>query len=294
MGETVYLWSRGVLNDHRCECGEPFSRCVFWTTVVDQAHVRDLHSDAFQSIWSQRGHSLRSIPRLVLRGRRDATVAAAARAWESLFAAIADVTGSTVVIESSKEPAFWLFLGLVPNVRVHTIHVVRDSRAVAFSWHRRLVRPELAHQRVELMGVVPYWKSALKWSAVNVIFTVLRGGRHRGAFMTVRYEDFARSPESCLSSIEGRLPLEAAPSTSQTRGEQRLAQHSVSGNPVRFEPARLAKVSLDQEWRSSMPRTARILVASLTLPLLVAYGYLGRKASRGRASPHPVGEGATD
>ncbi len=281
MGETVYLWNRGVLSDHRCECGEPFSRCSFWTDVMDQARIHELYSVAFERMWEQRSHSLRAIPRLLIRGRRDPNFHAAASAWGALFRAIAGVAGSTIVIESSKEPAFWLFLRLVPNIRVRTVHVVRDSRAVAFSWHRRPVRPELAHQRVELMGVVPYWKSAIKWSVVNLVFMTFRGRLHRGAFMTVKYEDFARSPDSCLSTIERRLGLEpASTATPRPRSEPHLAQHSVSGNPVRFEPDRLAKVSLDREWRSSMPRRARALVAVLTLPLLIAYGYVGKEASR--------------
>lgn len=276
VGETLYLWNRGVLNDHRCECGEPFSLCPWWSEVMEKARIVDLHSAAFQGMWEQRSHSLRSIPRILVRGRRDPGLDAAARAWEALIAAIAGVAGSTIIVESSKEPAFWLFLRLVPNVRVRTLHVIRDSRAVAFSWHRRLVRPELAHQRVELMGVVPYWKCAVKWAVVNLVFLIFRGRLHRGAFMTVKYEDFARSPDSCLSAIERRLglePTDAGP-PDRPRRELRLAQHSVSGNPVRFDPERLAKISLDQEWRDSMPRRARALVGLLTLPLLVAYGYL--------------------
>jgi hypothetical protein len=187
-----------------------------------------------------------------------------------------DVSGRIVVVESSKEPAFWLFLRFVPNIRVHTLHVVRDSRAVAFSWRRRLLRPELAFLRVEYMGVLPYWKSALKWLAVNLVFLTVRGRAHAGSFTTVRYEDFTASPESSLARLLERLGVDA-PDASEASGNPSLPQHSVSGNPVRFQPERLSRIALDEEWRHSMPRRAQALVATLTLPLLVLYGYLGRR-----------------
>ena len=36
-GELVHLWQRGVLDDELCGCGEPFSRCGFWTEVGRRA-----------------------------------------------------------------------------------------------------------------------------------------------------------------------------------------------------------------------------------------------------------------
>ena len=40
-GELRYLWQRGAVEDHRCGCGEPFSRCPVWTVVLEigRAHV---------------------------------------------------------------------------------------------------------------------------------------------------------------------------------------------------------------------------------------------------------------
>src|SRR5205085_9431203 len=36
-GELRYVWQRGLLEDRVCGCGEPFSRCPFWSEVVDRA-----------------------------------------------------------------------------------------------------------------------------------------------------------------------------------------------------------------------------------------------------------------
>jgi len=46
----------------------------------------------------------------------------------------------------------------------------------------------------------------------------------------------------------------------------------VAGNPTRFRTGRLA-LRRDDAWRSSMPARTRLLVALLTSPLRVAFGY---------------------
>ncbi len=49
--------------------------------------------------------------------------------------------GGLVIIDSSKYATDCLLLSQPPGVRVHAIHLVRDSRAVAYSWQRRKPRP---------------------------------------------------------------------------------------------------------------------------------------------------------
>ena len=36
-GELRYLWHRGVVEDHRCACGEPFHSCPVWSQVMASA-----------------------------------------------------------------------------------------------------------------------------------------------------------------------------------------------------------------------------------------------------------------
>jgi len=33
VGELVHLWDRGITEDERCGCGEPFRQCPFWSQV---------------------------------------------------------------------------------------------------------------------------------------------------------------------------------------------------------------------------------------------------------------------
>jgi Sulfotransferase family len=280
VGETVYLWSRGVESDHRCGCGERFSRCPFWTRVVREGRLLDRHADGLRELWEGQWHRVWAIPRLVLRGRRDGTLAAAADAYEALFRAVAAVSGRATVIESSKHPAFWLFLRLVPRIRLHTLHVVRDSRAVAFSWRRTVVKPELSERKAHML-LIPHWRTAVNWLIINLLYLAIRGRAHRGGFTTLKYEDFATNPEESIERVRERLGFDASLDAARPQSsEHRAVQHSVSGNPVRFDRDRLSHISLDDEWRTSMPRKRQALVTVLSFPLLVTHRYIWRLPRR--------------
>src|SRR5439155_14642762 len=61
-----------------------------------------------------------------------------ATALGNLNAAIADVSGCSVIVDSSKLPTYAFVLKKVPGLEVHIVHLVRDSRATAFSWQRNI------------------------------------------------------------------------------------------------------------------------------------------------------------
>src|SRR5438270_11044874 len=45
-GELRYFWQRGLLEDRLCGCGEPFSRCPFWSEVMERAFAGEDALDA--------------------------------------------------------------------------------------------------------------------------------------------------------------------------------------------------------------------------------------------------------
>jgi hypothetical protein len=54
--------------------------------------------------------------------------------------------------------------------------------------------------------------------------------------------------------------------------------HTVSGNPSRFQTGSI-ELRLDGEWKEKMKRSDKAIVTILTWPLLLRYGYLGRRQS---------------
>ena len=72
-GELRYLWQRGLLEDRVCGCGEPFSRCPFWTEVIDRGFGGRQHVDARELVATQRTLTrLRHVPHMLATGGRGA------------------------------------------------------------------------------------------------------------------------------------------------------------------------------------------------------------------------------
>lgn len=280
VGELVYLWERGVLRDEPCGCGEPFSRCPFWVEVGNRAF------GGWDPALAERMVALRSrvdrtrfIPGMLLplvAGRRRRELAEFVANMLPVYRAISEVAGGAVVVDSSKHPSLAFCLRTTSAVDLRVVHVVRDSRGVAYSWTKEVRRPEADGGRYTLMVRYSPTKSALLWSAHNLLFALL--GRLGVQTRRLRYEDFVTDPGSALEEL-GRfagLPARAQDLPFLHGSSVTLSpSHTVSGNPMRF---RTGEVPLrrDDAWRNQLPRERRWLVSALTAPLLARYGYLSR------------------
>lgn len=276
-GELVHLWQRGVLDDERCGCGEPFSRCTFWTAVGEVAFGGWTHELASRMIHLRsRVDRSRFIPLLArprLLGRRRAELEEYTAGFERLYRAITQVSGATAVVDSSKHPslAYCLQTGAV-DLRV--AHVVRDSRGVAYSWTKKVRRPESAGE--DLMARFSPTRTAALWFGHNLSLSLLP--RLGVATRLVRYEDFVADPRAVLEELSDFAAIPVPAQSLPFRDGDSVvlhASHTVAGNPMRFTVGPLT-LRRDDDWRDHLPRGPRWLVTLLTLPMLARYGYLGR------------------
>jgi hypothetical protein len=150
---------------------------------------------------------------------------------------------------------------------------VRDCRGVAFSWQKKVVRPEVIESTTYMKTFHPA-EMALRWIDYNVLFHYL--GR-RVPSLLIRYESFVQRPGEHLEAI---LELVGEPRRPETFDHLRNGHfelvgghHNVSGNPVRFHSGPLA-LRVDDEWKQKLGRKDRRVIGALTWPLLARYGYL--------------------
>jgi len=272
MGEFRHFW-HAVRDGYRCGCGLDVTECPIWSTVLGSDVVADLIADRREVL------RLRRVPGLVkpaLLGRhraaRDRVVESATRA----YAATAAVTGARVLVDSSKDPISALLLSRARGVRLHVVHLVRDSRAVAYSWQRKRLRPEIV-ERDAYLPVHSALHSSLEWDVRNALVHLARAGA--ASYTRLTYEAFAADPVAALDLVTravegaGAIELGAERNSAPARHEgSGTVNHTVGGNPMRFEVTEL-KVRSDDEWRHSLGRRDRMLVTALTWPLLRAYGY---------------------
>ena len=195
-GELRYLWHRGVVRDHRCGCGLPFSGCPVWTGVMKDLGMAHPRLDA-QGIGDRLLRRLRIARVPLILGRRalgrppvpphpdDAAIAA-------LYRSIATRTDATVIVDSSKLPPYGLLVSGLPDVELYVLHVVRDPRATAFSWRRQKKTLDTGEDGA-LMARLPIWKSSALWLLWNSLTAMWWRGR-ADRYLQVRYEEFADRP----------------------------------------------------------------------------------------------------
>jgi hypothetical protein len=279
VGELVHLWRRGVLDDETCGCGRPFSQCPFWSEVGRRAF------GGWSPAMAERMEELRPrvdrtrfIPRLLvprLLGRRRAELREYVTTYLRLYRAISETTGGGVVIDSSKPSSLAFCLRTEPGIDLRVVHVVRDSRGVAYSWTKEVRRPEASADDALMTRYSPA-RSAALWVGHNLFFGLL--GWLGTSRRLLRYEDFVADPPAVLAELAEFAGLPADVDLVHDGSVVLSASHTVAGNPMRFRtgPTTLRR---DDAWRQSLPRGRRLLVSALTGPLLARYGYLRRTAA---------------
>jgi hypothetical protein len=278
VGELVHLWQRGVLDDETCGCGRAFSECPFWTEVGERGFggwSRSL-AERMEQL-RPRVDRTRFIPRLVLPrllGRQDAELREYVETFLRLYRAISEVSDGAVIIDSSKHSSLAFCLRTEPAIDLRVVHVVRDSRGVAYSWTKEVRRPE-AGSGDALMTRYSPTRSAALWMGHNAFFGLLR--RLGTPTSRLRYEDFVAAPEAVLRQLAAfaDVPLTGTPSFLDGSTATLSPSHTVAGNPMRFRTGAL-QLRRDDAWRRELPRGRRWLVSALTAPMLARYGYLGR------------------
>ncbi len=277
-GELIHLWRWGILDDERCGCGTPFSGCGFWTAVGHRAFgssgwTRPLGRGMLEL--RSRVDRARYLPQLMaptdLHPRRR-ELAAYLRAYRNVYAALLDESGTSTVVDSSKHSSLAFCLRHHRDIDLRVVHVVRDSRGVAYSWTKDMSRPESAAGRQQMTRYSPV-RSALLWNANNASLAVL--GRLGTPRLLLRYEDFVADPIAAVRRVAAFADLPIAGSDLDFLGPGHAdltASHTVAGNPMRFRTGRI-EVRRDDAWRRQLPRRQQRMISALTAPLLSRYGY---------------------
>ncbi len=278
-GEVVHMWQRGVVEGELCGCGEPFGECPFWQLVgksafggwdrVDVDRVAALQGAVDRT---------RFVPLLAAPAMRKGFRQALdeyTSYYLRIYAAIAAASDCSFIVDSSKHASLAFCLSRCPDIDLRVVHVVRDSRAVAYSWTKRVNRPDAA--AASYMTRYSPAGSATQWNVQNGAMHLL--ARTGAPILRVRYEDAARAPEATLRDIAGFAGLAVGGTALRFLGgagtdrwAELRAAHTASGNPMRFTTGRIP-IRPDEQWRTAMPTGQRRMVTALTMPLLAHYGY---------------------
>lgn len=284
VGEVRHLWERGVAQNQLCGCGTPLRGCDFWQAVMRQAFggFDAVDGRALAQLAGQVNRT-RYLPYLVGRPSRPyrARFEAFGDALVALYGAIRAVSGCRVIIDSSKEPSYACVLRALPEVRLSMIHLVRDSRPVAYAWMKQKPLPDVYWKRA-YMHRYSAAGSAAWWLTFNSLCHAF--ALQRGRYLRAYYEEFARDPAPVLRRMLAFAGGDTALPFLRGRTVELRANHTASGNPTRFLVGAV-EIRPDEDWRARLSARDRRLVTACTLPYLLAYGY--------RLGGAPVPLGAT-
>lgn len=277
VGELRHIWDRSFGENQLCGCGRPFRDCPFWKAVVKKAFggFDNVELRMIKTL-KHAVDRMRYVPYMLTPSLRPQKYQVRFSKYinilESLYKAIRDVSQSKFIIDSSKDPSYGFLLNAIPGVESYVIHLVRDSRAVAYSWQRKKRRPEI-YWKEEYMPQYSSLKSALEWGIMNGMIQLL-GHVAANRYILVRYEDVVEQPREAINIILSSLGVENVKLEFISDRTIHLGiNHTVSGNPIRFQNGTIM-VNPDSEWKYKMSRLNRVLVSGITWPLLLKYGYL--------------------
>jgi Sulfotransferase family len=284
VGELVHLWQRGLCDNNRCGCGERFRDCAFWRQVGEVAFGGWDRLDVEEVLALKASVDRnRYVPLMVLPVLSPAYRARLERylgLLERLYEAVWEVSGRPLVVDASKHASHAFLVRRLRGVDLRLVHLVRDSRGVAFSWTKRMRRAEVVEGDALMATEGPLRLSA-RYLGYNLLFHLLKLTGVRGILL--RYESLVRDPAAELARV---LALASRPAAAGELGfvgdgwVELGPSHALAGNPMRFHSGRVP-LRVDEEWRGQLRRRQRLLTSVSTWPLLLAYGYL-RGGGRGR------------
>lgn len=291
LGELHRLWLRLAYDRGKCGCHEKLSECPFWSEVLSR-NLPELRTEEVVDDTPNGGVKVSMRPaiplfRTVLELRDRATsgsrwpsvglsrnggpeIRLYAELVEKVLQDVAEDTGATVLVDSSKSPEFGGLFRYMETISPYFLHIVRDPRGSVLSRQRR-------HARLDGSRICLDPKTAtadcVRWVKSNLASHALGRGEMKRRYISIRYEDFITNPTSTLKRIAGLVG--ETPASLPLRDERSAylgPNHTVGGNRNRFKRGEV-RLKVDDRWRKALRRRDYVLITSLTAPLLVKYGY---------------------
>ena len=272
-GEILNIFKRYPRKNRPCGCGELLPKCPVWSGIFNRAFDRMQKIDLSKMIEVRKKYvAFKNMPTLVSsRARsRNQDLDEYLQNVEKLYREIHKATQCSVIVDGSKSLPYVTALKQIPSLEIYMVHLIRDPRAVAFSWLRKKRLFPGAEESLPTKNPVT---SSLKWTVRNSINEVL-WRQNSDHYMRVHYRSFVTQTKTTVTQILDMLDEKnrALPFVGE-RSVTLNPNHTVDGNPGRFNHG-VVELKTDDEWKHRMQIRDRFVVNFLTWPLLIKYGYL--------------------
>jgi hypothetical protein len=280
VGELHFLWKNaaGLGANNLCGCGKPLTECAIWSQILPLGRPAGLSAEEYAGIVVARQRAYvrtRHTWRVLRRGLHCGEILDHADLMRRTYRGIAERTGARVLVDTTKIPGESTLLPHLAGVVPYYVHLVRDPRAVAGSWH----------QPKDYAWAMPASVSTAYWHGFNLAARALtRRNPRRSLFL--RYEDFIADPAATIGSLLRFCGAGPAANPVHGRTVELHPNHTVTGNPDRLRSGPTVIRATDDTWQADLPLRAKLAAATLSWPLFQRYGYSYRGTFR--AAPGPA------
>jgi hypothetical protein len=240
-------------DSYLCSCGQQIKKCQFWNEVSKRMAQRGISdfdiTDAKLSIHDAKSPYVRRLLDPLPRGAFLETVRkiglSLSPEWRGhlrnvqernskLVEVLKEITGTKVVIDSSKIALHLTRLQEAPALKIKVIWLVRDGRAVTNSM--------LGH------GTKSVAEAALSWRRNNEAAQRVLADMPKNQWVLQKYEDLCRAPEETLRTLCKFLGMDAQQIVLDFRAKQ---QHLL-GNDMRLKSG--SEIRVDERWRTKLSK----------------------------------------
>ncbi len=274
IGEFRQFWKSFILKNGLCTCQKNYKDCPFWGQILKELFGNTGNIKNIAMYYYKLQKIVERIPLVNLKKQKEylfkyhKEISEFGSFLKEIYNKVIKFSSAKIIIDSSKVP-YWLIVlkNFIPNLMV--IHLVRDLRAVTYSWTKR----KFDYSINNYMKTHHPFTTARNWLKYNIALEKIKSELQYYYFL--RYEDFVNNPNKYLREIEKSFNLEKN-IFPEIRNYQLLVKkdrHQVGGNPDRFKMKNI-QIKGDFTWKKQLPLKYKIFITMLTFPFLKRYKYL--------------------
>ncbi len=273
-GELSDYWRIRFMKHNECSCGERFPACSFWQEVSNE-HIKAFPSINFEELKNEfreleKWSNYFKLRRLIKNKKENSVkpiLVKYVKHNEKLYEIIPRITGTKIIIDSSRNPGRLLALLSSNKIEMYTIDIIRDPRAAVNSLIQKSIRVFRKNKQNTLLDMI-------NWNTKNLLFLDIMKNIDADKGTYISYKNFARHPAQVLEKLKKRLNLSL--NYEEANGKFTISLepvHLFSGNQNRFNTGKITIIE-DTKWEQQLSRFHNILISLGSLPL---YKYLLKK-----------------
>lgn len=238
VGEFINISRSGWEGNEFCSCRNRASDCGFWEEVkslwMSQGEVSDVREyRELQNKYEFRLYKPSQVEKAALANPDE--FKRFLLLTELLFQCVGQVSGKSVLVDSSKSRSRAYILSKLKSLDVSYVHLIRDARDIIQSLRKpHDAAPEKGVQTN--LASMPGWRTSMSWVLANlqVHHFVYKFAGDRTC--RVRYEDLLVNPEQALQLIQSVCGVDLTSVIAAALNETPLdVGHTIAGNRLRMK-----------------------------------------------------------